>query len=817
MTELLSDLATPSDAELISSVRGGDVHAYGDLFARHRDAANRLARQLVRGPDADDLVSEAFAKVLTVLQGGGGPDVAFRAYLLTAVRRLHVDKMRAGAKLQTSDDMTTYDPGVPFFDTAVASFESGAAAKAFATLPERWQLVLWHLEVEGNKPGEIAPLLGMSANSVSALAYRAREGLRQAFLTMHLNDISDTDCRWVNDHLGAYVRKGLSNRDSTKVQSHLDQCRRCTAMYLELTEVNSNLAAIIAPLLLGAAATGYLASTGAASAGGLGVLTVIGRVRDVVTANAGVATAGAVAASVAAVAAAAVMLTPSSEQAVTADPPTNSTRSAAPAVPGTSPEVERRAPRTEDQAVDVVATPVETPGTTLPLALPVVLPVPEPEPAVDGSADPATDPTEDPAPGATADPEPTRDPDPTPDPTSDPAPEPTPGPTGDPAPVVAPPAPATDPTPTPPPGPTVVAADVSVAGTVVDDAGVHLLLVGSPALPPTVTVTLVSTPDTVKFDDLGDCTVAPSGTSATCLTGATLTGAPGMPALADPSTSYAATLPFLHLADQPADTKLDVSVSLPDGYEDPDTANNTIASYTSRAADLDLSSPTTVDAIHFGRHEFTGTVTNLPTGYAGTLRYDLSSTVDVAFEAATGSGCNVPVEAPTSMVCPAAAGPDVNFVVLSPTGTTDLTGVSITVAPLTGYRDPVRSNNVVSPSLVAYVPPASPLSYSTGPSVVQTGNQTYRLSATVTGIPANATQVVFRLSRGAGGGTPGSFQTVAVPTGCVISGADLTCTVAPGTTTLILGADVRLPGNPNFVLSTTAGAGVHEAPISYLP
>jgi RNA polymerase sigma factor (sigma-70 family) len=232
MTDLLSELATPSDAELISSVRGGDVAAYGDLFARHRDAANRLARQLVRGPDADDLVSEAFAKVLSVLQGGGGPDVAFRAYLLTAVRRLHVDKMRAGAKVQTSDDMEAFDPGVPFHDTAIASFESGAAARAFATLPERWQLVLWHLEVEGNKPADIAPLLGMSANSVSALAYRAREGLRQAFLTMHLSDISDTDCRWVNEHLGAYVRKGLSNRDSTKVQAHLDQCRRCTAMYL---------------------------------------------------------------------------------------------------------------------------------------------------------------------------------------------------------------------------------------------------------------------------------------------------------------------------------------------------------------------------------------------------------------------------------------------------------------------------------------------------------------------------------------------------------------------------------------------------------
>lgn len=70
MTELLHDLDTTSDAELISRVRGGDVAAYGDLFTRHVDAATRLSKQLVRGPDADDLVSEAFTKVLHVLQGG---------------------------------------------------------------------------------------------------------------------------------------------------------------------------------------------------------------------------------------------------------------------------------------------------------------------------------------------------------------------------------------------------------------------------------------------------------------------------------------------------------------------------------------------------------------------------------------------------------------------------------------------------------------------------------------------------------------------------------------------------------------------------
>ncbi|MEP9361583.1 sigma-70 family RNA polymerase sigma factor [Nocardioides sp. CN2-186] len=300
MAAPVSTIDGPSDAELISAVRGGDVDAYGDLFARHVEAARRLGRQLVPGPDVDDLVSEAFAKVLVVLQRGGGPDLAFRAYLLTAIRRLHVDRIRATSRLHTTDDLTPFDPGVPFRDTAVEGFESGAAARAFAALPERWQLVLWHTEVEEQKPAEVAVLLGMTPNSVSALAYRAREGLRQAYLSMHASTADDDACERTRAQLGSYVRGGLSRREAARVEQHLEECRACAAIYLELAEVNSDLRAVLAPLLLGAAAAAYLAGSagGAATATG-GVLVLLGRARDaVVTHGPTAAVAGAAASAV---------------------------------------------------------------------------------------------------------------------------------------------------------------------------------------------------------------------------------------------------------------------------------------------------------------------------------------------------------------------------------------------------------------------------------------------------------------------------------------------------------------------------------------
>lgn len=299
VTSTLQRVDGPADAELIAAVRAGDTEAYGVLFERHVDAARRLSRQLVSGPDVDDLVAEAFGRVLSVLQRGGGPDLAFRAYLLTAVRRLHVDRIRAASRLHTTDDLTPFDPGVPFHDTAVEGFETTAAARAFASLPERWQLVLWHTEVEGQRPADIAPLLGMSANAVAALAYRAREGLRQAFLSMHVQSLEDDECEWVHQHLGGYVRGGVSRRDATRIEEHLAQCRPCAAIHLELTEVNDGLAGLLAPALLGGLAAAYVASgSGSVGVGGT-VLALLDRARDGVLAHQTATAAAGVAATVA--------------------------------------------------------------------------------------------------------------------------------------------------------------------------------------------------------------------------------------------------------------------------------------------------------------------------------------------------------------------------------------------------------------------------------------------------------------------------------------------------------------------------------------
>ena len=367
---------------------------------------------------------------------------------------------------------------------------------------------------------------------------------------MHISDLSETDCRWVNEHLGAFIRHGLSKRDAGKVQAHLDGCRRCTAMYLELTEVNSNLAGIIAPLLLGAAATGYLASTGGAGAAGVARAAVPGqgvrrrqrrrghrrrrRGRGGDRRRGGRGDA---------------RRRPGEPQGRRGRPAR--LREHDPRRPGAEPaaDVCLGEDQGHDLGVDVGLGVGRRPRPRHrrrrhrrrpPRALrrrrrrrPSWVPGSRPRRTGRRTRPPRR----------TA-----RPPDRLPSPSS----------------------------------------TVDLSGTTVDEDGVHFRALGSPDLPPVMTVRLTSQPSGVTFAPAGgDCNVAADGLSAVCspVSGGSGGTVPGAAAAGTPS-SYAAELPFL-IPDGQSDTDLAIDVDVPEGFE---VAGGTahLKPYTSRTADVRL-------------------------------------------------------------------------------------------------------------------------------------------------------------------------------------------------------------------------------------
>lgn len=270
MTPLeLTDTA-PGDPELIARARAGSDEAYTELWERHKGAGRAAARALTRSrATADDLVAEGFTRTLAVLRSGGGPEVAFRPYLLATIRNAYRDRNRRDEHVEFMSDVTAAVPAgaVVLLDTAAEAVvddeERARVASAYAGLPERWQLVLWHVAVEGRAPAEVSPLLGLAPNAVAALAYRAREGLRKAYLQAHLRSDPGGEHRFTIERLGAYVRDGVSPKDRAIMDEHLAGCVPCTAMLAELRDVDVTLRRALVPLIVGVAPGAYLKAVGA--------------------------------------------------------------------------------------------------------------------------------------------------------------------------------------------------------------------------------------------------------------------------------------------------------------------------------------------------------------------------------------------------------------------------------------------------------------------------------------------------------------------------------------------------------------------------
>lgn len=385
----------PTDAELIDRVRAGDLDAFDPLYVRHARPAMLHARHWARGEAAaEDLRAEAFTRVLSAIRSGHGPTETFRPYLMATMRHVASDWAQSDRRIQLVPDLVDLAGPADDEDPVIAALERSLAGQAFMSLPERWQLVLWHTEVEQEGPTRVAPLLGIEPGAVAALAYRAREGLKQAYLQAHITDVGAESCRPFAEKLGTHTRGRLGRRDAAKVSGHMHDCAECAGLFAMLKYLNSHIGGAVAPAVLGTAVAAkvvaVLGGSGAAAAHSALALRVLAKARHASPRQQAVA-----ATTTAAVAAAAVAFA----LAGSPRPP------AAAAKPTPRPVVTR--------AVAISAPPARTPPK----------PTPEPKP---------TEPAPKPKPSVAAQPAPVMTPVPTPTPPvfiPPPVPTPTPTPT----------------------------------------------------------------------------------------------------------------------------------------------------------------------------------------------------------------------------------------------------------------------------------------------------------------------------------------------------------------------------------------------------
>lgn len=205
---------TRDDAALLARARAGDATAVATLYDAHLPAARRLALVLAGPDDADDLASDAFARVLARLRCGSGPAEDFRSYLFATMRNRHRDLLRRGHHAELASDRPwLLDEVCPAVDAGLEERDP-QVAEAFASLPDRWQGVLWELVIEGRSVTDVATDLGLSPTALTSLAARARSGLRAAYLRRAVG-VLDAERRWTSVSPARGVLEAVAVRDAS--------------------------------------------------------------------------------------------------------------------------------------------------------------------------------------------------------------------------------------------------------------------------------------------------------------------------------------------------------------------------------------------------------------------------------------------------------------------------------------------------------------------------------------------------------------------------------------------------------------------------
>ena len=177
----------------LDRARRGDARAFDSLARAHERALySHVARILGPGPDAEDVVQDAFVSAWRSLPGFEG--TSFKAWLFRIARNRAIDviraqKRRAELPIDPADaegDVSWAEPvaGGPELTDIVAGHEARAAVEAALSLvPVEQRDALLLRDVEGFSYEEIASITVSEIGTVKSRIHRARVTVRNELVS----------------------------------------------------------------------------------------------------------------------------------------------------------------------------------------------------------------------------------------------------------------------------------------------------------------------------------------------------------------------------------------------------------------------------------------------------------------------------------------------------------------------------------------------------------------------------------------------------------------------------------------------------------
>jgi RNA polymerase sigma-70 factor (ECF subfamily) len=169
------------EAELLALARKFDEGALAAIYDTYSEPLYRyIAFQVQSAEIAEDLVSEAFSRLLDALHQGRGPAQHLSAWLYRVAHNLCMDHFRAQARRpQTELDEQMAAPGPSVETQAADAILAAEMAAALDRLTARQRTVVILRDLVGLSSPEVARAVGLPVDAVKALRKRAIAALRR--------------------------------------------------------------------------------------------------------------------------------------------------------------------------------------------------------------------------------------------------------------------------------------------------------------------------------------------------------------------------------------------------------------------------------------------------------------------------------------------------------------------------------------------------------------------------------------------------------------------------------------------------------------
>jgi len=170
--------------DVIDRARGGDRHAFGELYDTHVESVYRYVLYRVREPsDAEDLTSEVFTRAFANIHRYRWQGKSFLAWLYTIARNAVTDRSRRERPTVDLDDaFGVAEEGPTAHDRAVTGEQVDALRGAVKHLTSEQQEVLVLRFVQDMSSRQVAKMLGKNEGAIRALQFRALGRLRKLLI-----------------------------------------------------------------------------------------------------------------------------------------------------------------------------------------------------------------------------------------------------------------------------------------------------------------------------------------------------------------------------------------------------------------------------------------------------------------------------------------------------------------------------------------------------------------------------------------------------------------------------------------------------------